>query len=610
VDITERKQAEVALRESEERFRIAAQAGRMYAYEWDVASDVVVRSRECVDLLGVGEPTRTTRRELMTRVYPDDRCQCDVIGLTPQNPITQVRYRMARSDGSLMWAEKTARAFFDEEGRMLRMVGMVADVTERKQAEEKLRASEERYRRIVETTNEGIWLLDPKFHTSFVNRQMARMLGYEPEEMLGRSVFDFYFAEDVDRKRQVLALRREGLAEHFDERLRRRDGTELWVRMAANAIYNDTGEFEGAMAIVCDITEQRLAQEALRESEERFRLVANSAPVMIWMSGTNKKSSYFNQTWLDFTGRSEAELQSGLAEITHPDDLEKCREIYRRAFDQRQPFRKECRLRRHDGRYRRILDIGVPRYHADGSFAGYIGSCVDVTERMEAEEALSSVNRRLIEAHEEERTWIARELHDDINQKVALLAVELDELAQNPPESTAEACSRIRGTRERVSDLEADIQALSHRLHSSKLEHLGIAAAAAGFCRELATQQRVEIDFDCAGVPRNLPSEVSLCLFRVLQEALHNAVKYSGARRFRVELGAAENEIRLVVSDSGLGFDPEAAMSGSGLGLISMRERVHLVGGEISIESQPNRGTNVRVRVPARAVPHFVKAAG
>src|SRR5256884_3344258 len=150
---------------------------------------------------------------------------------------------------------------------------------------------------------------------------------------------------------------------------------------------------------------------------------------MIWMSGPDKLCTYFNPPRLEFTGRTlREELGNGWAEGVHPEDLEPCLETYSQAFDRRESFQMEYRLRRHDGEYRWIFDHGVPRFNADGAFAGFIGFCIDVTGRKEAEEALSSVSRKLIEAHEEERTWIARELHDDIDQRIALLAVNLDDI--------------------------------------------------------------------------------------------------------------------------------------------------------------------------------------
>jgi PAS domain S-box-containing protein len=337
----------------------------------------------------------------------------------------------------------------------------------------------------------------------------------------------------------------------------------------------------------------------LRESEERFRLVANTAPVMIWMSGPDSLYNYFNQPWLDFTGRSlEAELGNGWSEGVHPEDLKDCVATYTRAFDLRESFRRQYRLRRHDGVYRWVLDIGVPRLSLDGSFAGYIGSRIDITDHKLAEEALANVGRRLIEAHEEERTWIARELHDDINQRIALLSVQLAQWAQHPPSSGVEVKNHIGHVRQDLANLGTDIQALSHRLHSSKLDYLGLAAAAGGFCRELSVQQKVEINFSHEGIPRNLPKEISLCLFRVLQEALQNAVKHSGERQFRVELRATSGEIQLTVNDQGVGFDQQDAVNRHGLGLVSMRERTHLVGGELSIKSEPGRGTTISAWVP------------
>jgi PAS domain S-box-containing protein len=344
--------------------------------------------------------------------------------------------------------------------------------------------------------------------------------------------------------------------------------------------------------------EHEQSANVVRESEERFRLVANTAPVMIWMAGTDKLCTYFNHPWLKFTGRPlEAELGNGWAEGVHPEDLERCLETYSQAFNQRQSFEMEYRLRRNDEEYRWIFDIGVPRFNEDGTFAGYIGSCLDITDRKVAEEALGSVGRRLIEAHEEERKRIARELHDDIVQRIALLAIELEQCAHRVPDSLVDVHEYLERTRQRVYDLGNDIQALSHRLHSSKLEYLGLVAAAKSFCHELSKQRNVRIEFKHSDMPAAIPEETSLCLFRVLQEALQNAVKHSADQNFTVEMHGTNEEISLTVSDSGIGFDWQDAMNRQGLGLISMRERLHLVNGELSIQSEPGRGTTVRAHV-------------
>ena len=152
----------------------------------------------------------------------------------------------------------------------------------------------------------------------------------------------------------------------------------------------------------------------------------------------------------------------------------------------------------------------------------------------------------------------------------------------------------------RTSEIATDIQSLSHELHSAQLEYLGIAAALKGFCREFGEQQKVEVDFQIHDLPSPLSADISLCLFRVLQEALHNAAKHSGARRFEVRLWETSDEIHLTVRDSGVGFDREAAKTSRGLGLISMEERLKLVHGSFSIESQTKRGTTIHARVPLR----------
>ena len=353
------------------------------------------------------------------------------------------------------------------------------------------------------------------------------------------------------------------------------------------------------MALAALAEEHEQSARVIRESEERFRLVANTAPVMIWMAGADRLRTYVNQPWLDFTGRPlDAELGNGWAEGVHSNDLERCLKTYFGAFGQRQSFSMEYRIRRNDGEYRWILDTGVPRFNPDCSFAGYIGSCLDITERKLAEEALASVGRRLIEAHEEERTWIARELHDDIAQRIALLAVELERFGHQAPGSVGDVHEYLRRARLSISDLGKDIQALSHRLHSSKLEYLGLVNAAKSFCHEVSVQRDVRIDFNNSDVPSTIPKEISLCLFRVLQEALQNAVKHSADQKFTVEVRGTMEGISLAVRDSGIGFEWREAMNGRGLGLISMRERLRLVNGELSIQSEPGRGTTVLARVP------------
>jgi PAS domain S-box-containing protein len=222
----------------------------------------------------------------------------------------------------------------------------------------------------------------------------------------------------------------------------------------------------------------------------------------------------------------------------------------------------------------------------------------DITDRKRVEEALRGMHRKLIEAHEEERAWIARELHDDISQRLAFLSIALSALKQRLPASAVELVRDTEKVRKQAINLGSDIQALSHRLHSPRLELLGLTKATTALCTELSERQGVKIDFKADNVARKLPNEVALCLFRVLQEALQNAIKHSGSRHFQVWLRGRSNEIELTVHDSGRGFEPEEATNGPGLGLTSMRERMGLVNGQLSIDSKLQRGTTIRALAP------------
>jgi signal transduction histidine kinase len=294
----------------------------------------------------------------------------------------------------------------------------------------------------------------------------------------------------------------------------------------------------------------------------------------------------------------EEELGEGWAAGVHPDDLEHCLGIYSGAFDARMDFELEYRLRRFDGEYRWIVDYGVPRFETDGSFRGYIGSCVDITERKSSEESLQNLSGRLIRAHEEERSRIARELHDDFSQRLALLGIGLGQLWNELPESEVQERIKLQEMLKGTEEMSSDLHALSHQLHSSRLEHVGLVPALNGLCKELGVKYKIEVHFAAREFALSIPKDVQLCLFRVTQEALGNVVKHSQAKSAQVELGTNANGISLRITDAGRGFEPDLSNPAAGIGLVGMRERLRLVGGRLSVKSVPMRGTEIFAEVP------------
>jgi signal transduction histidine kinase len=217
--------------------------------------------------------------------------------------------------------------------------------------------------------------------------------------------------------------------------------------------------------------------------------------------------------------------------------------------------------------------------------------------RKQAEDALSSVSYRVIEAEEQERQRIARDLHEDIGQRLTLLVIAAEELKARPVDG-GDVPSRIDGILKQSLGILTDVKTLAHELYSPRLEYLGIAGVMKSFCRDLGQRKGVEIDFRADGLSRAVPPNISLCLFRVLQEALNNAVKHSGVRKFDVQFKGTSDEAHLTVNDCGVGFNLETARKAGGLGLNRMQERLKLVKGSLSIDSQPKRGTTIRARVP------------
>jgi PAS domain S-box-containing protein len=348
-----------------------------------------------------------------------------------------------------------------------------------------------------------------------------------------------------------------------------------------------------------------------RRADGRFRQVVETAPTGMLMVGRDGTIVMVNTQVEKCFGYSRRELLGRSVELLVPERSRGQYPADRERFfadPEVRPMGLGRHLfgRRKDGTEFPV-EIGLsPLRTSQGLFV--LASIIDLTERRRAEDGLRASRRelqlltgRLLEAQEVERRRIARELHDDVNQSLALLAVEMDLLAGAPPESPAETADRVREMSARLKELSSSVHDLSHQLHPSKLEQLGLVAAVRGLCKELSQHHGLEAKFTPCDVPEVIPEAIALCLYRIVQEALRNVVKHSGTDHAVVELSGTSGGIRLRVSDDGAGFDPTSALGNGGLGLVSMRERLHLVGGEIALDTRPSGGTRIDIRVPVLA---------
>jgi len=372
--------------------------------------------------------------------------------------------------------------------------------------------------------------------------------------------------------------------------------------------------------LVWQRAERLKSEKAVRAGEERLRLAQQTreellkifvkhVPAAVAMLDHDMRYLQASERWCaDFSLDSSEILGHSHYEV-FPDVPDRWKEIHRRALAGETLRADEDRWDRKGGTTWLRWEIR-PWQNQDGVPGGILIFSEDITHRKHAEEELLGMGRRLIEAHEQERTRIGRDLHDDVVQRLVMLAIELEGVKRDVPDSAGELGRRIRDLQNQTTQITNDVQLLSHELHSSKLEYLGIVGAAKNFCKEFSEGQKVEIDFQNYDLPTVVPSELSLSLFRVLQEALRNATKHSGVKRFEVRLWGSTGAINLTVSDLGAGFDQEAAKKSSGLGLTSMQERLRLVDGELSIKSQPKGGTTVHARVPFNSSSDSARAAG
>jgi PAS domain S-box-containing protein len=500
--------------------------------------------------------------------------------------------------------------FRNREGEIVGGLAIVRDVTERKRAEEALRDSEERYRDLVDNSDVLIGTHDVSGRVLSLNRAVVEVSGFSSaDQLVGHSIADFLSPDvrhlfDAYLQEVLTEGRARGLM-----RVRTRSGGERIIEYDNSLRREGLGE-PVVRCIGRDVTEQKRAEHALRESEERFRTMANAAPVMIWMSGPDARCTFFNQPWLDFTGGSmEEQIGDGWAVFVHPDDLSRCMDTYLKAFNARAKFEMEYRLRRADGEYRWILDIGTPLFAPPGTFAGYIGSCLDVTEHKQAQDRLQQLSGRLIKLQEQERQRISRELHDTTASSLTALIANLALVRRSASALNSRAHKALSESLDLARQCVREIRTVSYLLHPPLLDELGLASALRWYTEGFAKRSGVSIDLRLPAKLERLPREAETALFRIVQEGLTNIHLHSGSPTASIRVAreaselAGREQITLTLRDEGRGIPPNVLegpdhnIQGLGVGIAGMRERVRQLGGRMEI-STGKTGTVIKATLP------------
>jgi PAS domain S-box-containing protein len=480
--------------------------------------------------------------------------------------------------------------------------------------------------RLLGRSNDGILAFDRDCHYIYWNSAMERLSGLLAKDVVGQRAFDLFpfLVETGEDQFFHRALAGEDVIAHnrsFSVPGTRRRG---FFDGHYGPLYDDSGANIGGIGIIRDVTEQRRAAELLTETEQRFRTMADVAPVLLWMADPDGLCTFFNQTWLQFTGRTlEQEWGVGWAEGVHFEDFERCLDTFNQAFNHRRVFEMEYRLRRADGEFRWILDRGSPRYTPDGSFAGYIGSCIDITEH----KALETKLRDAVQARDEFLSIASHELKTPLTS----LQLQIDSLERQlevrPEEAlrTGRLCSGARAVSDQADRLATLIEVLLDvsRINAGRLtfecsdvDLVPLVQDTAERWRPDAARAGCELSVNVEDTSNQLVVHWDpLRLEQVLSNLISNAIKYGQGKPIAVTVARRDGGARLQVSDRGMGVSPvdqlriferfeRAAASrnygGLGLGLWIAKQLVEGLGGSISLDSAPEKGSTFTVELRGR----------
>jgi PAS domain S-box-containing protein len=490
--------------------------------------------------------------------------------------------------------------------RMQLVAQVFANALARRQAEETLRESEARLSLAADSSEAGFWTLDYRTGVFWASERGRAVFGYSQDEAITLERFNASIHRD-DRDLVRGAIERSAaLGEPVNIEYRitlPSDGRVRWIISRGRPHAWSATQPTHLTGISIDVTERKRVEEAHRASEARLAAGADLAGLAYYEMDYGRGTAWVDDRFREVCGLPEGQHEAHQAlrfwmEHLHPDDRPRVLELREQMHDGRLPqLTVEYRYLHPTGGEKWIRHVGrIATRDAGGRAVIAYGVLRDITESKRVEEELHDLSRRLIRAHEEERALLARELHDDVTQRLAVLAIDVGCAELTAPDGPhAEA---LRSVREGLVRLSEDIHALAYQLHPSVLEELGLAEALQAECERRRRQGHLELTVELDPVPHAVAKDAALCLFRVAQEALNNVARHAGARAASVTLKRMDGGLLLAVRDDGAGFDPDAPRVRRSLGMASMRERVRLVSGTLDIESAPGQGSTVIAWVP------------
>jgi|SRR5262245_51325507 len=483
------------------------------------------------------------------------------------------------------------------------VIGTARDVTERVQSERSLRASEGRFAtafycspiaKAITTLAEGRYV--------DVNDAFERQMGYTRSEIIGRTSLELdVWPTPAHRQATLETLRQNKTIEQENVEFRTKSGRLITTVYSAGLVTLDGQPC--VLAAILDVTAEKQALDALRESEAKFRLLVETTRFAIFIYDSDGTYLYFNPIVEAFTGYSADELRSvKVWDLIHPDlrDFVRSR-AQARLRGETVPSRFEIKIIAKGGEVR-WLDVTAKVIQYQGRTA-LLGTAFDITDR---EKAGFEVQRSLLLGQETERKRIARELHDDISQRLAIVGLTLSEVEKLSPAASPTLESKLKAIRQHVNSIAHDIHRISHNLHPSTLVDLGLVSALRGLCREFSDRTHVAVQFtgDVAAGHGQASQEVAISLYRITQECLANVAMHSGSREAKVALVERPGALQLTIADTGVGFDAKRLRARAGLGLVSIRERARLIGADVRITSAPVSGTKIELHVPLEVAAH------